>query len=425
MKIGLVSPYDWSYPGGVQDHIRRLAAELRVRGHNVRILTPATGSRGRLVEYGVYKLGWAAPLHVNGSVARIAVAPDLRGRIRNVLEREQFDVLHLHEPLASALSLSILHLAEQTGALHVGTFHAWARHGIASPPEWAYATAGAFLGRYFRRLHGRIAVSTAAAEFVSRFFPGDYTIIPNGVDTQRFTPDAPPLARFMDDKLNVLYHGRIEKRKGLKFLLRAIPLIREHYPNTRFLIGSDGPLREGFERLVHEAGWEDVIFLGHVPSADLPSLYSTAHIYCAPSIGGESQGVVLLEALAAGRPVVASDLPGYRSVIEPQRQGLLVEPANHEELAWAICHLLGDATERARLGAAGRARAEEQFSWAHIGGSVEAYYEQLLKQYAPLPRLITSLPSLPGLSTSLPASAFGALDGLDQLDASASLSISK
>ncbi|MEO7003239.1 MAG: glycosyltransferase family 4 protein [Ktedonobacterales bacterium] len=422
MKIGLVSPYDWSYPGGVQDHIRRLAAELRVRGHNVRILTPATGPRGRLVEYGVYKLGWAAPLHVNGSVARISVAPDLRGHIRSVLEREQFDVLHLHEPLASALSLSILHLAEQTGALHVGTFHAWARHGIASPPEWAYATAGAFLGRYFRRLHGRIAVSNAAAEFVSRFFPGEYTIIPNGVDIQRFTPDAPPLAQYMDGKLNVLYHGRIEKRKGLKYLLRAIPLIREHYPNTRFLIGSDGPLREGFERLVHEAGWEDVVFLGHVSSTMLPSLYTTAQVYCAPSTGGESQGIVLLEALAAGRAVVATDLPGYRSVIEQDRQGLLVDPANHEELAWAICHLLGDANERERLGAAGRAHVETSFSWAHIGGSVEAYYEQLLTQFAPLPGLTEPALATTALSTALNAAAFGALDALDTQAASFSIS---
>ncbi len=375
MKIGLVSPYDWSYPGGVQDHILRLAAELRARGHHVRILTPATGLRARTVEYGVYKLGWAAPLHVNGSVARIAVAPDLTGRLRNVLLREQFDVLHLHEPLASALSLSILHLAEVTGATHVGTFHAWARPGLTSPPGWAYTSARAFLGRYFKRLDGRIAVSPDSAEFVSRFFPAEYRIIPNGVDTRMFNPAVPPQARFMDGKLNILYHGRIEQRKGLKFLLRAIPLIREYYPNTRFLIGSDGPLREAFERLVARAGWPDVVFLGRVPADELPSLYTSAHIFCAPSTGGEGQGIVLLEALASGRAVVASNIHGYRSVIEHQRDGLLVTPSNHEEIAWAICHLLGDERERARLGVAGRQRAEE-FSWEQVGGEVEAYYEQ-------------------------------------------------
>src|SRR5438270_126212 len=124
VKIGLVSPYDWSYPGGVQDHIRHLAAELRSRNHAVRILTPATGPRGRQVEYGTYKLAWAAPLRVNGSVARISLAPDMRGRIRTVLDLEQFDVLHLHEPFASVLPLSLLHLAERSGAVYVGTFHA-------------------------------------------------------------------------------------------------------------------------------------------------------------------------------------------------------------------------------------------------------------------------------------------------------------
>jgi len=376
VKIGLVSPYDWSYPGGVQDHILRLATELRARGHHVRILTPATGPRSRVVEYGVYKLGWAAPLHVNGSVARIAVAPDFTGRLRNVLLREQFDVIHLHEPLASALSLSILHLAEITGATHIGTFHAWARAGLTSPPGWAYTSARAFLGRYFKRLDGRIAVSPDSAEFVSRFFPGEYRIIPNGVDTTMFNPAVPPQPRFMDGKLNVLYHGRIEQRKGLKFLLRAIPLIREHFPNTRFLIGSDGPLREAFEKLVERAGWPDVVFLGRVPADELPSLYTSAHIFCAPSTGGEGQGIVLLEAMASGRAVVASNIAGYRSVIEHQRDGLLVTPSDHEELAWAICHLLGNESERARLGVAGRQRAEA-FGWGHVGGEVEDYYEQV------------------------------------------------
>lgn len=376
MKIGLVSPYDWSYPGGVQDHILRLASELRGRGHSVRILTPATGARGRQVEYGIYKLGWAAPLHVNGSVARIALAPNLSGKLRGILQRERFDVIHLHEPLASALGLSVLHLSTSFDATLIGTFHAWARHSLASAPEWAYASAAPFLGRYYRRLSGRIAVSPAAEEFVSRFFPGDYRVIPNGVDTTLFQPGAAPLPAFRDGKLNILYHGRIEKRKGLKYLLRAIPLIREHFPNTRFLIGSDGPLRQAYEKLVTEAGWQDVVFLGRVPPEILPSLYASADVFCAPGTGGESQGIVLLEALATGRAVVASDIPGYRSVIQHQRNGLLVEPARHEELAWAICHVLGSEEERQRLGEAGRRRAET-FSWERVATQVLAYYHEV------------------------------------------------
>ncbi|HEX9036513.1 MAG TPA: glycosyltransferase family 4 protein [Ktedonobacterales bacterium] len=376
MKIGLVSPYDWSYPGGVQDHIMRLSSELRGRGHSVRILTPATGPSGRLVEYGVYKLGWAAPLHVNGSVARIALAPDFSGRLRAILETEQFDVIHLHEPLASALGLSILHLANSFDATFVGTFHAWARHSLASAPEWAYASAAPFLGRYFRRLSGHIAVSPAAEEFVSRFFPGDYRIIPNGVDISLFNPETPPAPQFADGKLNILYHGRIEKRKGLKYLLRAVPLIRERFPNTRFLIGSDGPLRQAYEKLVTEAGWEDVIFLGRVAPQALPSLYASADVFCAPGTGGESQGVVLLEALASGRAVVASDMPGYRSVIQHGRNGVLTTPGRHRELAEAICGLLASADERRRLGEAGR-RSALNFGWDRVSTQVLAYYEEM------------------------------------------------
>ncbi|HZC05121.1 MAG TPA: glycosyltransferase family 4 protein [Ktedonobacterales bacterium] len=375
MKIGLVSPYDWSYPGGVQEHIQRLATELRGRGHSVRILTPATGAQGRQVEYGVYKVGWAAPLHVNGSIARVAFAPHISGRLRGILQREQFDIIHLHEPLASPLGLYMLHAGPATGATLIGTFHAWARHSLASAPEWAYASAAPFLGRYSRRLDGRIAVSPAAEEFVSRFFPGDYRIIPNGVDTQLFRPDTPPLPQFDDGKLNVVYFGRIEKRKGLKFLLRAIPMIREHFPNTRFIIGGDGPLRAGFERLVAQAGWQDVVFLGRVPAEQAPAIFTSAHVFCAPNIGGESQGIVLLEALASGRAVVASDIPGFRSVIESQRDGLLTPPRRSEELAWAICHLLSDEVERMRLGKAGRQRAEA-FSWERVATQVLGFYEE-------------------------------------------------
>lgn len=384
MKIGLVSPYDWSYPGGVQDHIAHLAAELRSRGNTVRILTPATGSRARQVEYGVYKLGWAAPVRVNGSIARVAVAPDWRGRIRSLLRRQEFDVLHLHEPLASALPLTMLHLMGITNTIYVGTFHAWARRSLTSTSDWAYYSAKPLLGRYFKRIHGRIAVSPAAAEFVSRFFPGEYRIIPNGVDLGRFNEGVEPLAQYTqsgNDRFNIVFLGRLEQRKGLKYLLRAIPIIRQHYPNTRFLIGGDGPQRVGFQTYAAQAGWRDVIFLGRVPAEQLPSLYATADVFCAPNTGGESQGIVLLEAMASGRAVVASDIPGFRSVIRNQRDGLLVAPKNHEQLAWAVCHLLDDENERRRLASAARERARE-FGWDHIADQVLDYYRELRAEHA-------------------------------------------
>jgi phosphatidyl-myo-inositol alpha-mannosyltransferase len=381
VRVGLVSPYDWNYPGGVQDHIAHLAAELRTRGHTVRILTPATGLRAKQVEYGVYRLGWAAPLRVNGSVARVALAPDLRGRIKNLLQREQFDVLHLHEPFASAVSLTILHLSGVADAAYVATFHAYARRGLTSTSEWAYVSAKPFIGRYFRRFSGRIAVSEPAREFVSRFFPGEYRIISNGVDVERFRPDVAPLRDYMDGKRNIVFVGRMEQRKGAKYLLRAIPVIRSHFPNTRFIIAGEGRLRPAFQQFVAKAGWRDVVFTGRVPAERLPALYASAHVFCAPNTGGESQGVVLLEALAAGRPIVASDIPGFRTVIRNHVDGLLVPPKKHEELAWAVCHLLGDDTVAQRLAAAARMRGLE-YSWESVGAQVEAYYQEVLMKRA-------------------------------------------
>jgi phosphatidylinositol alpha-mannosyltransferase len=392
VKIGLVSPYDWSYPGGVKSHIAHLAAELRARGHTVRILTPATGQSARQVEYGIYKLGWAAPFRVNGSVARVSLAPDINGHIADLLERERFDVLHVHEPLASVLPLTILGAASRLRAVTVATFHASVRRGsVSTPPEWAYASARPFLRHYFRRLNGLIAVSEAAENFVGRYFQGEYHIIPNGVDIARFR-DAPPRPELRDGKTNVLFVGRIEKRKGLKYLLRAIPAVREHLPNTRFIIVGDGPLRAGYERLVDKLGWQDVIFAGRVSDADLPGYYASADIFCAPNTGSESQGIVLLEALAAGAPTIASNIPGYRTVIRHGVEGLLVPPGRSEDLAWAICHLEAHPTEREHLRALGQLRAED-YSWERVANKVEAYYEELLTTRAHRLALLAQAPT--------------------------------
>jgi phosphatidylinositol alpha-mannosyltransferase len=377
VKIGLVSPYDWGYPGGVKSHILHLAVELRALGHTVRILTPATGKAARQVEYGVYKVAWAAPLRVNGSVARISLAPDLNGHIADLLVRERFDVVHLHEPLASLLPLTVLHSARRAGAVTVGTFHAAVPRSLtSSPPEWAYASAKPVLRHYFRKLDGRIAVSPAALAFIERFFPGEYRLIPNGVDVARFG-GAMPRPELRDGKRNILFVGRAEKRKGLKHLLRAVPLIREYHPRTRFIVISDGPLRAGFQRFVDRAGWRDVLFTGRVSDADLPSYYASADLFVSPSIGGESQGIVLLEALAAGLPTVASDIAGHRSVISSGLDGMLVPPADHEQLAWAICHLLNEPDEMARLQGMARERVQA-FSWPRVAAMIEQYYRELM-----------------------------------------------
>ncbi len=351
MKIGLVSPYDWSYPGGVRDHVSHLAEQFISMGHEVRILAPASGTKGKVPEKYILKMGSTTPIPINGSIARILLDPSLARRVRRVLQRERFDVIHVHEPLVPGLSQQVLRYSR---ALTVGT-------------------------PIFRKLAGCIAVSTAARQFISRYFPADYRIIPNGVSLERFRPDVPPLPQFIDGKQNILFVGRFEKRKGAKFLLRAIPHIRQRYPHTRFILVGEGRLRPGFQRYVERQGWQDVIFTGYVSDEDLPRYFASAHVFCAPATGGESLGIVLLEAMASGKPIVASDIQGYATVINQEIDGLLTPPRQSEELAWAICRLLEHESLRQRFIRAGLLKARE-YAWPRVALRIMDYYQELLDE---------------------------------------------
>ncbi len=379
MKIALVSPYDWSYPGGVRSHIENLAQTLRQHGHTVRILTPASGAGAREVEFGVYKLGWTASLHFNGSVARVGITPAISRQLRRLLAREAFDIIHLHEPFVSTLTLAVLRVATEMGIPCVATFHA-SSNRKNSTATVAYSMASPFLGSFFAKLDGCITVSEAARDHVSRFFDGDFTIIPNGIDVAHFDGSAPRLSQFADGKRNVLFLSRMEPRKGLRFLLKAIPLIRDEFSGpgaapVRFILAGDGKQRAQFERFVERKGWEDIVFTGFVSDADKPSYFTTADVYCAPNTGNESQGIVLLEAMASGTPVVASDIPGFRSVITGNETGVLAAPRDPERLAWAICHLLRDDVARRALAARGQARAQD-FGWESVTNRIEGVYHE-------------------------------------------------
>ncbi len=377
MKIGIVSPYDWSYPGGVREHIRHLSTQFTSMGHEVRVLAPATRTINPLLDDHIfYSMGKTAPVPVNGSIARVAIDPTLAWKVRNVLKQEHFDILHIHEPLVPGLSLTALRFSN---TITVGTFHAFVHPKVTSTQYLAYASATPFLRPYFRRLAGRIAVSSAAYQFASHYFPADYTIIPNGVDLERFNPQVLPLPQFMDGKQNILFVGRFERRKGAKFLIRAIPQIREQHPNTRFIFVGDGRLRPGLQRVVQQHGWKDVIFTGYITDNELPRYFSSAHVFCAPATGGESMGIVLLESMASGTPVVASNIPGYATVIRPGIDGLLSTPRNSEELAQATSTLLRNENLRQKFISTGLKKVHA-YAWPYVAQTILNYYDQLIDE---------------------------------------------
>jgi phosphatidylinositol alpha-mannosyltransferase len=370
VKIGLVTPYVYPLPGGVNQHVRYLYENLRLRGHDVRILTSSHGLQ-RASEGDVIRLGKGFSVPANGSVGTVTLSPRYVSQVRNTLEREQFDLLHFHEPFVPFLSLVVL---RESTSVNIATFHAY---GGFSP---AYELGSRVMGSYAGRLHGRIAVSAAARHFIDRYFPGDYKVIPNGVDVDRFRR-AVPIARWQDGTKNILFVGRFEPRKGLLDLLKAYRILRKTGCNCRLLVVGGGPQEKEARRYLMTRKLGGVQFLGRVSDDERDALFKTADVYCSPATGGESFGIVLLEAMSAGTAIVASDIHGYKGVVRRDREGVLVPPRNKKALAAALFRVLGDDDLRASMEASGLARAQE-FSWPRVTAKVEDYYGFVIRRLA-------------------------------------------
>ena len=267
MKIGLVTPYVYPLPGGVNQHVHYLYDNLRLRGHDVRILTSSHGLQ-RASQGDVIRIGKGFSMPANGSVGTITVSPRYLSQVRDVLEREQFDLLHFHEPFVPFLSPVVLRLSQ---SVNVATFHAY---GGFSP---AYEFGSRVMGSYARRLHGRIAVSAAARHFIDRFFPGDYKVIPNGVDIDRFGR-AVPIARWQDGTRNILFVGRFEPRKGLLDLLKAYRILRKTGCPCRLLVVGGGPQEREARRYLLTRKMGGVEFLGRVSDEERDALFKTADV---------------------------------------------------------------------------------------------------------------------------------------------------
>jgi len=370
MKVGIVVPYSWSFWGAVVEHAELQAAALRQLGVDVRLVIgndpPGSFTRAlhpRLGRHdspppGVIPIGRSVIVPANGSLPNIILSPRSVYRIRRVLERERFDLIHVHEPMTPAPGVAALAMAR---CPIVATFHACG--------ELSWLKLGQYLwGFLMDRIDHRIAVSEPARESVARYFPGDYDLIPNGV----LVPErAEPGGR----EEQIVFVGRQEPRKGLQVLLRAWPEIRRRTGARLHVVGAD-PLavRLLFARL--RVPDEGVDVLGFLSQDALTEELLAAKALVAPSLGGESFGMVLTRAFACATPVVASDISGYRGVMEPQA-GRLVPPGDPAALADAVLALLADERRREQLGRSARTIAVERYSWDTIAQRLVEIYEQL------------------------------------------------
>ena len=369
LKIAMVSPYDFTWPGGVTNHVSQLGHQLGLLGHQVQVLAPHSPSRQLPDTTQVVPLGRSVPVPSGGSVARVSLSWWLYRRIRDLLEKESFDIIHLHEPLAPVLPLCVL---EASNAVNIGTFHAFYNS------QHLYRLSHPIMKRWHSRLHGGIAVSPVAKRYVNNFFPRDYQIIPNGIDYHHFADNVAPWPQYQDGKINLLFVGRLEKRKGLRYLLDAFSRLQWELPNTRLLVVGPGNPDKESHRTMSARNPQNVVFTGRVSYQDLARYYATADIYCSPATGAESFGIVLLEAMAAGKPVVASDIEGYRGVLSHGKQGLLVPKRDPIALAESIAYMANNPDLRRRMGELGQQTAKT-YRWENIAQRVEDYYYQTME----------------------------------------------
>lgn len=373
MKIALVSPYDFAHPGGVVNHILALDNQFTRMGHEVRIIAPASKAVPTIGDRFI-PIGKPRPIPASGSICRITISVRLASKIKEVLAREKFDIIHLHEPFMPMLCSAVLRFSDTA---NVGTFHAC--HG--SPGyNFGWPISALMLHRRRRKLVGKIAVSKPAMDFASKHVPGYYNIIPNGIDLEHFSPDVAPIDRFCDGQINILFVGRLEKRKGLDYFLKAYRQVKEEFPDCRLIVVGPGTrLRKKYEKHVRRHRLEDVVFVGYTSYDELPRYYKTADIFCSPATGRESFGIVLLEAMSVGKPIVATDIEGYASVMTHGEEGLLVPPKNNKELARALASLISDEPLRRWMGAKGMLTARE-YDWRKIARRVFDYYIRILSE---------------------------------------------
>ena len=370
LKISLFCPYAIENAnGGVQEHTKRLGQFLEEAGHQVVIVAP----RYQDIEKGasnIIYIGTAEPVVHRQTTALIAKRPVWPQTVKDLF-RIPPDICSFQEPEVSAPSMEALWFSPAT---NIVTFHA------TQEDSFRYRLYGFIASRlYARKVDGCIAVSETNRNFIQKYFPKDYRIIPNGVDTSRFNPDITPIPEYLDDKLTILFVGRLEGRKGLTYLLKAFALLKSLRTNVKLVIVGSGPEAGNLNLQVADQNIPDVHFVGKVPAEDLPHYYALADIFCSPATHDESFGIVNLEAMATAIPVIAGDNPGYRELITHCENGFLVTPQNTQEFANYLKMLLQFPNVRREMGKINRQKAL-LYDWNKIGQQILDYYLEILKR---------------------------------------------
>ena len=370
MKIGLVTPYVYPLPGGVNQHVRYLYENLRLRGHDVRILTSSHGLQ-RASDGDVIRIGKGFSMPANGSVGTITCRRASCPRCTPCSTASSSTCSTSTSRSCPSCRSIVL---GQSNSVNVATFHAF---GGFSP---AYTIGASADGSVADRIHGRIAVCAAARHFIERFFPGDYKVIPNGVDVDRFQR-AVPIARWQDGTRNILFVGRFESRKGLLAPAQGVPDPAQGRRDCRLLVVGGGPQENEMRRYLMTRRLGGVEFLGKVRDDERDALFKTADIYCSPATGRELFGIVLLEAMAAGTAIVASDIHGYKGVVRRGREACWSRRGTRRRSPERSPSSWPTTTSASSMAESGLERAQE-FSWERVTAKVEDYYGFVIRRLA-------------------------------------------
>ncbi|MGQ9664637.1 MAG: glycosyltransferase family 4 protein [bacterium] len=369
MKICLVSDPYYPYPSGVSEYTHYLAKYLKRFGNYVKILT--THYRDEKIEPDVVRVGRVLFIPMNKSFATLSVGWNIPGAVKGFLQEERFDIIHTMGPFPPSISFFALHYSR---AVNVTTFHST---GFKNYYFGSYLFRKVFK-KYAEKLHGLIAVSETARDTFIPYIPGEYAIIPNGVDLEKFHPDVPIIDEFKERRNRILYLGRLDRRKGLIELLHALKIIKKEIKDIQLIVVGKGPLENDCRKLVKDLDIANaVVFKGYAKTSDVPSYYASCDVYCSPALGGESFGIVLLEAMAVGKPVVASRIPGYDRVIRDGYNGLFFDPRNPEDIARKTIRVLKDEELKNSLINNGR-EFVKGYSWESVAKMIEKFYQQKL-----------------------------------------------